>query len=98
MMFISYAQNFEDVMLHRALMGVVNGFYIDVGASDPVLDSVTKAFYELGWTGITIEPEPEVSRKLCEDRKRDINLGVAIGDHAGSGTLFDLKVRGHATL
>src|SRR3954470_8962341 len=98
MTFISYAQNFEDVMLHRALMGVVNGFYIDVGASDPVLDSVTKAFYELGWTGINIEPEPEVFRKLCEDRKRDINLRVAIGDHAGSGTLFDLSVRGHATL
>src|SRR3954468_25082326 len=98
MTFISYAQNFEDVMLHRALKGVANGFYIDVGASDPVLDSVTKAFYDRGWTGINIEPEPEAFQKLCEARRRDINLRVAAGDHAGSGMLFDLSVRGHATL
>lgn len=29
--FISYAKNFEDVMLHRALADVDKGFYIDVG-------------------------------------------------------------------
>src|SRR5262245_34697418 len=98
MTFISYAQNFEDVMLYRALKGVVHGFYVDVGASDPVLDSVTKAFSERGWTGINIEPEPEVFRKLCEDRARDVNLQMAVGDRTGAGTLFDLEVRGHATL
>lgn len=56
MTFISYAQNYEDVMLHRALKGVEKGFYIDVGANDPVQYSVTKAFYERGWRGINIEP------------------------------------------
>ena len=34
MSFISYAQNFEDVMLWRALKHVENGFYIDVGANE----------------------------------------------------------------
>ena len=43
MSFVSYAQNYEDVMLARALRGVEQGFYIDVGAQDPVDDSVTKA-------------------------------------------------------
>ena len=33
--FVSYAQNFEDVMLRRALRDVEQGFYIDVGANDP---------------------------------------------------------------
>lgn len=32
MTFVSYAQNFEDVMLYRALKHVEKGFYIDVGA------------------------------------------------------------------
>ena len=45
MRFISYAQNYEDVMLARALRGVEKGFYIDVGAQDPVNDSVTKSLY-----------------------------------------------------
>ncbi len=37
-MFISHAQNFEDVILWRALKHVQNGFYIDVGAQDPVIE------------------------------------------------------------
>ena len=42
--FISYAQHGEDVLLWRALSGVKNGFYIDVGAFHPINDSVTRAF------------------------------------------------------
>ena len=59
MTFISYAQNFEDVILRRALKDIEKGFYVDVGAHDPVIDSVTKAFYDLGWRGINIEPVKE---------------------------------------
>jgi hypothetical protein len=52
MTFISYAQNYEDVMLWRCFKGLDDGFFIDVGAHDPDVESVTKAFYESGWTGI----------------------------------------------
>ena len=52
MSFVSYAQNFEDVMLWRALKHIDCGFYIDVGAQDPVIDSVTKSFYDHGWRGV----------------------------------------------
>ena len=44
--FTSYAQNFEDVLLWRALRGIKNGFYIDIGAYAPDDDSVTRAFYD----------------------------------------------------
>jgi hypothetical protein len=47
MSIVSYAQNYEDVILHRALKDIEFGFYIDVGAQDPVEYSVTKAFYAL---------------------------------------------------
>ena len=53
---ISYAQNFEDVMLWRALQHVGAGYYVDIGANDPVVDSVTRWFYEQGWSGLNIEP------------------------------------------
>ena len=45
MSFVSYSQNFEDVMLWRALKYVENGFYIDIGSQDPVIDYVSLAFY-----------------------------------------------------
>ena len=81
-MFVSYAQNFEDVMLHRVFGSVGDGFYIDIGAWHPDLHSVTKHFYDMGWTGINIEPSKSYARLLKRRRRRDINLDVAIGSAA----------------
>jgi len=89
MTFISYAQNFEDVLLWRALKHVPRGFYIDVGANDPEEHSVTKAFYDAGWRGINIEPMPSYLQTFLEQRPRDINLAVACGAEQGTITLFD---------
>ncbi len=80
---ISYAQNFEDVMLARVFANQDQGFYIDVGAGDPVADSVTKHFYDLGWSGINIEPNAAKYEQLCEARPRDINLAIAVSDRPG---------------
>ena len=97
MTFISYAQNYEDVMLWRALKHIEKGFYIDVGANDPTIDSVTKAFYEQGWHGINIEPLEVHHRDLVEERPRDINLRCAAGSTSGEIDLFECDVRGWAT-
>ena len=78
MTFVSYAQNFEDVILRRVFAEIRQGTYVDVGAWDPVAESVTKAFYDLGWQGINIEPSPTFAR-LAQARPRDINLNLALG-------------------
>lgn len=87
---ISYAQFPEDVVLNRALGNLKNGFYIDIGAYHPDRDSVTRHFYDLGWHGINIEPGnlhfPEFERL----RPRDINLKVAVSDHIGEATFFEM--------
>jgi FkbM family methyltransferase len=85
MSFTSYAQNFEDVMLWRALGHVDAGTYVDVGAQHPVVDSVSKAFYERGWRGTHIEPVPEFAELLRRDRPDETVLQVALG--AAEGTL-----------
>jgi len=98
MRFISYSQNNEDVLLWRALGHVRDGFYIDVGANDPVEHSVTKAFYDAGWRGINIEPLPAHIAAFDEQRPGDVNLAVAAGSAAGSLTLYDVPdVRGWAS-
>ena len=80
---ISYAQNFEDVVLDRVFKNVRLGNYIDVGAYDPVEDSVTKTFYDRGWSGINVEPVKTLYQKLVHQRPRDQNMNVAVGRHAG---------------
>lgn len=98
MSWTSYSQNFEDVMLWRALKRVEQGCYIDVGANSPVVDSVTKHFYDQGWSGINIEPEPELHAMLEQDRPRDINLKVAISDFEGEGEIYYCVEKGLSTL
>jgi FkbM family methyltransferase len=95
--FISYAQNGEDILLHRALKDVVHGFYIDIGAQDPVEDSVTKAFYERGWRGINVEPVQYWHARLAADRPHDINLQAAASDRNGELKLFEVADSGLST-
>jgi FkbM family methyltransferase len=91
MTFVSYAQNFEDVLLWRALGHVGAGFYIDVGASHPDTDSVTRAFYDRGWTGINIEPTAPAFARLLAARPRDVNLCMALSDAPGSATFYAVQ-------
>lgn len=98
MKFISYAQNFEDVMLWRALGHIQRGFYIDVGAQSPDLDSVTRAFSEAGWSGINVEPHPAYYGQLVERRPKDINLRCALGDRPGMAVIHLVGNTGLSTL
>src|SRR5262245_18561361 len=97
MAWASYSQNFEDVMLMRALRDVSRGFYIDVGAQGPVDGSVTKAFYDRGWRGINIEPSVDYYEKLVAERPRDINLCIFIGANAGVREFYEIPGTGLST-
>ena len=74
---VSYAQNAEDIRLARVFDLEAPGFYVDVGAGDPIDCSVTKLFYDHGWSGVNIEPGPR-SALLEEGRPRDVNLRIAV--------------------
>ena len=97
MSFISYAQNFEDVMLWRALKHVENGFYIDIGAQHPVVDSVSLAFYEHGWRGVHVEPTQQYSILLRAARPDESVLQVAIGNQNQKVTFFEFEDTGLST-
>lgn len=97
-MITTYAQNFEDVLLWRALGHVENGQYVDVGANDPSIDSVTRLFYEHGWRGINIEPMPDMYERLVEERPGDVSLRCACADVAGEVTLYEVVGTGLSTL
>jgi hypothetical protein len=80
---VSYARSHQDVVLNRILSANGQGFYIDVGAGHPVVDSVTKHFYDQGWAGINVEPDPRLFTELVEHRTRDVNLNVRLSNRPG---------------
>lgn len=98
MPFLSYAANFEDVMLWRALGHVREGFYVDVGAYPSAVDGVTRAFYDRGWRGINIDPVADRIAEIAERRPRDVNLGVAASDGDGRTPLYLVTGTGLATV
>jgi FkbM family methyltransferase len=95
---LSYAQNGEDVVLARAFRDVEEGFYVDVGAGAPLDDNVTLHFYERGWHGVNVEPDPEDFERLAAARTRDVNLRVAVGPASETVAFYPSAVRGHGTL
>ena len=97
MTFVSYAQNFEDVMLWRALQHVTNGFYVDIGAQDPVVDSVSLTFYEHGWRGVHIEPTPHYAQKLRQARPHETVIQAAVGATSGTIRFFEIPDTGLST-
>lgn len=75
----SYSQEGEDLLVMSLFENRRDGFYVDVGAHHPKRFSNTQIFYESGWTGINIEPNPEALKKFKVHRKRDINLCMGVG-------------------
>jgi FkbM family methyltransferase len=93
----SYAQNFEDVLLWRALKEVENGFYIDVGAQDPVIDSVSLAFYQRGWRGVHIEPNGHYAAKLRAARPDEEVVQAVIAAEPGLADFYEIAESGLST-
>lgn len=84
-------------MLWRALKHVKQGFYIDAGAASPNEDSVTRLFYDSGWSGINVDPNTHFHRELLEYRPRDINLQIGLADRETSAVLHEIVETGLST-
>lgn len=95
---LSYAQNAEDVVLRRVFVDVEQGFYVDVGASSPVDDSVTFYFYERGWHGVNVDPDPDAYEELVAARARDVNVHAAVGPGTEHLAFYPNEIRGHGTI
>ena len=98
MTWVSFAQTGEDVLLRRALGHIPEGFWVDVGAGDPEVDSVTAHLSSLGWRGINIEPDPEACARLAAARPRDVTLCCAAGAAPGRAVLHRIAGTGLSTL
>ncbi|WP_232493652.1 FkbM family methyltransferase [Novosphingobium kaempferiae] len=94
---VSYAQNFEDVILWRALGHIPNGTYVDVGAHHPDIDSVSRAFHDHGWHGVHVEPGPEVARLLRDKRPGDMVVQAIVSNERGVRPFFETPGGGLST-
>lgn len=84
---ISYGQFGEDLLLTH-LLGYekTDGTYVDVGCFHPVDYSNTYIFYQRGWSGVAIDPNPTLRPLWERYRPRDRFINAAASDREGSMT------------
>ncbi len=63
-----------------------SGFFVEVGANEPKSTSMTWHLEETGWTGILVEPIPELYAALCRERPRSHVFKIACGAPESRGT------------
>ena len=85
---VSYAQAGEDLTLWRLVGDKADGYYIDVGAYHYNVFSVSRSFYEAGWTGVNVEPLPAHAAQLAEQQPRSVTFAGAVAATTGTATLY----------
>jgi len=94
----SYSQYGEDLVIDDLSGHKKRGFYVDVGAGDPIWFSNSKRFYRRGWDGINIEPDQRIFSRLAGDRPRDINVNLAVGSSNSTTSMYRFAATHLSTL
>jgi len=92
----SHSQFQEDMIIDK-ILNKENGFYVDIGANDPIRLNNTYKFYKRGWTGINIEPNKIKYDKIVKCRPKDITLNMGINNEKGELTFYVTNPDSHST-
>lgn len=85
----SFSQFGEDLVISEFFKNKQKtGFFVDIGAHDPVRLNNTYKLYRKGWRGINVEADPVFVEKLIKTRPLDQNLNIGIGDSSTKMTLY----------
>ena len=76
-----------------AFFGNIKGYYVEVGANDPRERSQTWHLEQQGWTGVLIEPQPDLAATLRAERKGKV-FAVACSSPVTAGQELPLHVAG----
>ena len=85
----AYSQEGEDLILKRYFGSQKKtGFYVDIGAHHPFRFSNTALLREMGWTGINVEPSPDLIEnfykfKFVQQKIIRMNLGNMMQKNVG---------------
>jgi hypothetical protein len=74
----SNSQALQDIFARVVYSWVGSKTYLEIGAGDPKSGSNTLVLEKIGWTGISIELDYDLTNKFSKDRKNTIIAGDAL--------------------
>jgi len=92
-MYSQYGQ--DSYIKNKFFQNKTDGYFVNIGANDGVSLDNTLLFEKEGWTGVCIEPNPEIFKKLIDNRKC-ICHNVALSD--SDGVVNFLKIEGYSEM
>jgi len=81
------------MQLVATFFGDIEGFFVEVGANEPRERSQTWHLERAGWTGILVEPQPDLANKLRAMRSAKV-FAVACSSPRNAGHPLPLHVAG----
>jgi len=83
----------HEMRLVRAFFGSDKGYFVEVGANDPRERSQTWLLEQSGWTGVLVEPQPDLAAELRANRKAKV-FSVACSSPENAGRDLPFHVAG----
>jgi FkbM family methyltransferase len=81
------SQQEEEALVRAFFGGATNGFFVEVGANHPILRSQTYHLEQVGWTGVLIEPQPDLAAFLVTQRSAKVFSVACTSPDVAGGTL-----------
>src|SRR5262245_45735500 len=81
------------MQLVRAFFGEIKGYFVEVGANEPRERSQTWLLEQCGWSGVLVEPQPNLAAELRRGRKAKV-FQVACSSPENTGRELPLHVAG----
>jgi FkbM family methyltransferase len=87
-----------ELRLVREFLGEVKGYFVEVGAFHAEQWSQTYHLEQRGWTGVLVEPQPDLAAAIRQRRKAQV-FAVACSSPANAGRTMSLQSAGpHSSL
>jgi FkbM family methyltransferase len=83
----------HEARLIAAFFGERKGYFVEVGANEPRARSQTWHLEQAGWSGVLIEPQPDLADQLRAQRTAKV-FAVACSSPANAGHTLPLHVAG----
>lgn len=83
----------EDRLKEEFFGGARTGYFVDIGANDPQMWSQSFHLETLGWTGVLVEPQPDLAERLRARRKARV-YAVACSSPENAGRTMTLHLAG----
>jgi FkbM family methyltransferase len=88
------SQQEEEKLVREFFSGDTKGFFVEVGANHPTEGSQTWHLEQTGWTGVLVEPQPDLAAFLVTARKNAKVFAAACTSPDNAGQSMPLHVDG----